>query len=90
MAKHQLGERFAQLVEAVLLFLPSVIRRQIVGLTSLNYTIDDGACRNRFQVHFAHDSFTVSIMVDLNVLDAVVANIYANSFALSTNSSNQP
>ena len=28
-------------------------------------------------------------MIDLNVLDAVMANIYANSFTLSANSSNQ-
>ena len=87
-AKHKLGKSFAKHVEAILFFLRTIVERSIIGFAPLDKAVDDGTRRYRFEINVANNPFTASIMLDLNVLDAVMANINANSLTLSANSSN--
>ena len=75
---------FAQEFVAVLFFL-AVFARRGIAFTALDFAIDDSAIRNRLDIGIDHDLTTTTVMVNFHVLDAVVSNIYTDSFAFSAN-----
>jgi hypothetical protein len=55
----------------------------------LDFAGNDGAFRNGFRINLDDNMATATVVVNLHVLDAVMANIDADSLAFTANSSEQ-
>ena len=86
MPHHHLGEGLVQKFVTVL-FLLAVGAGNGFAIAALDFTIDNGAVGHWFRINLDDNLATATVMVNLHVFDAVMANIYADSLALTANSS---
>ena len=80
MAEQQFVQGVAQEFRAVFFALTVLVSRS-VALTHLDFAIDDRAIRHSFQVRIDHNLVSAGPVQDLDVLDAVMTNINADSLA---------
>jgi hypothetical protein len=84
MAEKQLGDGLAKHFVTVFLLL-AILARHGIAFATLDFSVDNGSIGHRFDVGIDHDLTAATVMVNLHVLDAVVANIYTDCFAFSAN-----
>jgi hypothetical protein len=88
-AEHKLGHGLTQKVIAILLFLFTGTLGLIPALSALDFTIDNGTLGYRFKVGINHYLAPAAVVIDFNILDAVMTNINAYGHAFTANFSDQ-
>ena len=84
MSDEELGNGFAKHFVAIFILL-AILTRHGLTFTALDFTVNNGSVGYRFDVGIDHDLTTATVMVNFHVFDAVMTNIYTDSFAFSAN-----